>query len=263
MHHVYSRSGVRVSFDSRGSGPPLVLLHGSFSDHRSNWEFVIDDLALHFSVIAVARRGRGETDATEGHALVDEADDALAVLASLGLPAFVLGHSYGAQVALSVAQRAPERVRGLVLYEPPTPRLVAGPTFARLEALAGNGDWGGFAWTFFADVLSVPIEELSALRASDSWASIVADAPASLGDLRALRRHAFDARAFARLTLPVRLQIGSESPRAFYVTDALAAALPDVRIEVLAGQAHEGMTTAPEQYVESVRRLLSPALSPA
>ena len=52
------------------------------------------------------------------------------------------------------------------------------------------------------------------------------------------------------------LQVGTESPRDLYVTDALAGVLPDVRIEQLPGQAHEGMTTAPEMYAEAVSRFL-------
>jgi hypothetical protein len=48
------------------------------------------------------------------------------------------------------------------------------------------------------------------------------------------------------LDIPVLLQIGSESPRHLYVTDALAGMLPDARIQQLPGQAHEGMTTAPD-----------------
>jgi hypothetical protein len=55
---------------------------------------------------------------------------------------------------------------------------------------------------------------------------------------------------------PVLLQVGSESPRQLYVTDALAAVLPDVRVETLPGQAHEGMTTAPGMYAEAVTRFL-------
>jgi hypothetical protein len=54
----------------------------------------------------------------------------------------------------------------------------------------------------------------------------------------------------------VLLQVGSESERDLYFTDALAAVLPDVRIEPLPGQAHEGMTTAPEMYAEAVTRFL-------
>ena len=58
----------------------------------------------------------------------------------------------------------------------------------------------------------------------------------------------------ADLRFPVMLQVGSESPRELYATDALAAVLPDSRIEILEGQAHEGMTTAPERYAEAVIR---------
>jgi hypothetical protein len=60
-----------------------------------------------------------------------------------------------------------------------------------------------------------------------------------------------DARRFADLAVPVLLQVGSESERDLYHTDSLAAALPECRIESLSGQAHEGMTTAPEMYAES------------
>lgn len=52
------------------------------------------------------------------------------------------------------------------------------------------------------------------------------------------------------------LQIGSESRRDLYVTDALAAVLPDARIDTLAGQAHEGMTTAPQLYAEATLEFL-------
>jgi pimeloyl-ACP methyl ester carboxylesterase len=61
---------------------------------------------------------------------------------------------------------------------------------------------------------------------------------------------------FLELRVPVMLQIGTESPRDLYVTDALAAVLPDVRIQELPGQAHEAMTTAPGMYAEAVSRFL-------
>jgi pimeloyl-ACP methyl ester carboxylesterase len=110
--------------------------------------------------------------------------------------------------------------------------------------------------TFFRDRLSVPVEALDALRATALWPPMIADAEALLGDLRVLSRYDFQAERFRELRVPVMLQIGTESPRGLYVTDALAAALPDVRIEELPGQAHEGMTTAPKMYAEAVSRFL-------
>jgi pimeloyl-ACP methyl ester carboxylesterase len=254
MQRIPSPAGATVSYDKYGSGPPLVLVHGGFSDHKTNWEFVKPLFQKQFTVYAIARRGRGETDATEGHSLEDESMDVVALIESVGEPVFLLGHSYGAQAALAAAAKVPDRVRKLVLYEAPWP--LSKEILARLEELAQAGQWDGFAVTFFRDGLSVPVEELAELRATELWPPIIADAEASLGDLRALSRYDFKTERFRALQVPVLLQIGTESPRNLYVTDALAAVLPDVRIQELPGQAHEGMTTAPEMYAEAVTRFL-------
>lgn len=256
MHRITSPGGVTVSFEKYGGGPPLVLVHGGFSDHRTNWEFVKPLFETRFTVHAVARRGRGETDATAGHTLEDEGADVAALIQSIGEPVFLLGHSYGAQTALAAAARVAARVRKLVLYEPPWPTTLAEDLVARLEGLAEAGHWDDLAATFFRDGLRVPAEELDGLRASELWPPIVADARATLGDLRALVRYDFDAGRFRELRMPVLLQVGTESPRELYVTDALAAVFPDVRVEELPGQAHEGMTTAPEMYAAAVSRFL-------
>jgi pimeloyl-ACP methyl ester carboxylesterase len=256
MQRITSPAGATVSYENYGSGPPLVLVHGGFSDHKTNWEFVKPLFEKQFTVYAIARRGRGETDATVGHSLEDESMDVVALMQSIGEPVFLLGHSYGAQTALAAAAKAPDRARKLVLYEAPWPRALSKEFLTRLEALAQAGQWDDFAVTFFRDGLSVPIEELDELRASGLWPPILADAEASLGDLRALTRYDFRPERFRDLHVPVLLQIGTASPRNLYVTDALAAVLPDVRIEALSGQAHEGMTTAPTMYAEAVSRFL-------
>jgi pimeloyl-ACP methyl ester carboxylesterase len=178
MQRIPSSAGVTVSYEKYGSGPPLVLVHGSFSDHTTNWEFVKPLFEKQFTVYAIARRGRGETDATEGHSLVDESRDVAAVIESLDEQVFLLGHSYGAQTALAAAARVPEGVRKLVLYEGPWPRIVGKEALARLEGLARAGDWDGFAVSFFRDQLFVPVEELNKVRATELWPPIIGDAKA-------------------------------------------------------------------------------------
>jgi pimeloyl-ACP methyl ester carboxylesterase len=257
LHRFISPAGTRISYQLSGTGPALVLVHGGFSDHRTNWEFVEPLLRDRFTVHAIARRNRGGTDATQGHRLLDEAHDVVALMQHIGEPVFLLGHSYGAQVALVAARLMPEAVQKLVLYEPPRPSLITPVMLARLEVLASAQKWNDVAFTFFRDMLLVPVADLEGLMATDLWRPIVEDARATLGDLRALQGHPFDATDYRRLPMPVLLQIGSESPRDLWVTDALAEVLPDARIDVLHGQAHEGMTTAPEQYAESVRMFLS------
>lgn len=263
MQRIPSSTGVSVSYDEYGSGPILVLVHGAFSDHITNWEFVKPLFEKQYTVVAIARRGRGQTDATTGHSIEDESRDVAAVIESIDRPVFLLGHSYGALTALETAARVPKRIAKLVLYEPAWPRVIDAAALSRLEELAEADDWDGFATYFFHERNAVPMEELNAMRATEIWPPILADAVPTLGDFRALERYVFRAENYRELRIPVLLQIGTESPRDHYVTDALAAVLPDVRIGELPGQAHEGMTTAPQMYAEAVARFLLDEGDPA
>ena len=254
MMQFTSPQGIRVSYRKSGSGPPLVLVHGAFSDHQTNWELVEPILRERFTLYAMARRNRGDTDTTTGHTLLDEARDVVALLRHVSPPAFLLGHSYGAHCALNAARLAPEWVRALALYEPPRPAAMPPHACAALDRLAAAADWDGYPFAFFRDVIGVPLQELEALRASELWPPIVQDAPASFEDIRALLAHPFDAADYRELRMPVCLQVGSESRRGLYATDELAAALPHAYLTVLPGQAHEGMTTAPQMYAEALTR---------
>lgn len=253
MRSVLSPAGVEVTWEVHGAGPPLVLVHGSFADHRGSWAAILDDLARTWSVHAVARRGRGGTTATVGHGVLDEAADVVAVLRSLDGPAHLLGHSYGAQVALAAAWLAADRVDHLVLYEPPAPGGMPADVVADLAHHAERRAWSALAHGFFTGVLGLSEEEMAWLRASPEWPSVVADAEASWGDLDALRRYRFTPGAFRTLHVPTLLQRGSKSPHQLFVTDDLARELPDARVDELAGQGHEAMSTAPRLYVRSVR----------
>ena len=223
MERVTTPAGTTVSVRQGGSGPPLVLVHGAFSDHVTNWQFVKPMFEAHYTVYAIARRGRGETDATTGHSLEDEGRD--------------VGHRHridrGTRVpAGSLLRRAhgprrgidrPEARPKLVLYEPAWPQPSArGPGAAR--TLASAGDWDGFAMSFFRDALSVPPE----IGADAQSRALVADRRGrERHDPRSARadRYRFTPERFGDLRMPVLLQIGTESPRDLYVTDALAAVL--------------------------------------
>jgi pimeloyl-ACP methyl ester carboxylesterase len=247
---------VTISYVAYGSGPPLVLVHGGFSDHLTNWQEARPLLADRFSVYAVARRGRGDSSATWGHSVEDEAADVAAVLRHIGEPVFLLGHSYGALCALEAAALYPAGVRKLVLYEPPHPDILTPEARVRLEAFAARQDWDGLVQSFMLDVLLVPADEVNEIRSSPFWAVWTADAQATLNELQAVANFRFDASRYQVLGMPVLLLIGTESPRDIYVTDALAAVFPDAQVTELAGQAHEGMTTAPAQFVDAIARFL-------
>jgi pimeloyl-ACP methyl ester carboxylesterase len=256
MEHSLTPNGITVSFERYGRGRPLVLVHGGFSDHLTNWQESKSLLAEQFSVFAVARRGRGETSTTQGHSIGDEAADVACVLQSIDASPFLLGHSYGAVCALEAAMLSTDRVRKLVLYEHPGPGMMNAEIIKHLEQLGERGDWNAMVQTFMTDVLQIPLSEVDEIRTTPFWDVWLADAPATLNDLHALTKHTFDATRYAGLDVPVLLLIGTESPRDAYFTDALAGVLPNARIHALEGQAHEGMTTNPEQFVGAISNFL-------
>jgi pimeloyl-ACP methyl ester carboxylesterase len=256
MQSVLAPGGVNVSCAKYGAGPPLVLIHSSFSDHFTNWQFVAPALREQFTIYSIARRGRGETDNTQGHTVVDEGRDAAAIIQAIAEPVFLLGHSYGAHCALLAAQLVPNLVSKVVAYEPAWPRIFSGDAIAHFEGLAAAGAWDDFAVSFFCDTLFVPAEEIKQLRWTRLWPAILQDAPASLHDIRALATYDFKPVRFEDVTCPVLLQFGAESKHELYATNALRAVLANARMGELPGQAHEGMTTAPDLYVRAVTQFL-------
>ena len=182
MQRVRSPSGATVSYETYGTGPALVLVHGAFSDHRTNWEFVRPLFEKQFTVYAIARRGRGETDATQGHSLEDESNDVVAVVCAVDQPVFLLGHSYGAQTALAAMSQLADRVRKLVLLtEPPVPPVAAKAALARLETLASVDDWENFSVTFFRDLVLTPP---AGTRGTPSDGAVAANRPRRQGIAR-------------------------------------------------------------------------------
>lgn len=116
MNGTAANGVVRLAFETGGSGPPLLLVHGLGYD-RAGWGPTAHLLAERFSVIRFDNRGVGDSDAPEGpYTVAEMALDALAVLDAAGIErADVLGTSLGGLIAQHVAVIAPERVDRLVL----------------------------------------------------------------------------------------------------------------------------------------------------
>lgn len=105
-----------VHYDIGGSGPGLLLLHGTAAS-REAWEPVLAPLREHFTVLTPDFSGAGLTTDHGGPVTVaDLAAQAVAVVTDAGLDAVHLaGHSLGAVVAAHLAATAPRRVRSAVL----------------------------------------------------------------------------------------------------------------------------------------------------
>lgn len=112
-------NGVRLHYVERGSGPPLVLLHGNGSmiqDFETSG--LIDLAARNYRVIVFDRPGFGHSDRPRNVVWTPAAQAELinSALERLGVShAIVLGHSWGASVAVALALTCPNLVQGLVL----------------------------------------------------------------------------------------------------------------------------------------------------
>ena len=112
-------SGVRLHYVERGSGTPLVLLHGNGSmiqDFETSG--LIDLAAKNYRVIVLDRPGFGHSDRPRNVVWTPAAQAELinSALERLGVShAIVLGHSWGASVAVALALTYPNLVKGLVL----------------------------------------------------------------------------------------------------------------------------------------------------
>lgn len=117
-------NGVRLHYDERGEGAPILCIHGGGSTALM-WADAVQELARFGRVIAYDRRGcaRSERpDPYERTTVAEQADDAAGLLEALtDAPAVVIGRSYGGAVAIGLALRDPESVRALVLLEGDAP----------------------------------------------------------------------------------------------------------------------------------------------
>jgi len=112
-------NGLSIGYSIRGSGPPLVLVHGGEADH-SMFSVLGKQLASHFTVIAYDQRDSGATrdlsDPPRNYCLADMGDDAAEFIKALGYNrAHVFGTSLGGHIAQVLAARHPDRVDRLIL----------------------------------------------------------------------------------------------------------------------------------------------------
>jgi pimeloyl-ACP methyl ester carboxylesterase len=109
-------NGLQMYYEVRGSGDPMVLLHGSFMTITNNWTRWIGELSKTRQVIAVELQGHGRTaDIARDFSYEHLADDVAALLDHLKIArADLLGYSLGGGVAMLSAIRHPGKVRKVV-----------------------------------------------------------------------------------------------------------------------------------------------------
>ncbi|NBW97430.1 MAG: alpha/beta fold hydrolase [Planctomycetia bacterium] len=255
---------VDLAFDDRGSGTPLVIIHGLFGSKR-NWASIATKLALRHRVLVVDVRNHGVSPWDDAHDYPALADDVGHLIRTrVGGPAAVIGHSMGGKAAMTLALSEPELVERLVAVDIPPAGSVGGmlEVLAALEAvpLEKLGDRAEVAAALAA---AVPDAGLRAFLAQN-----VVRGPGGLRwafNLAALRRHAAAILGFPAIPPgrffpgPTLFVIGGRSN---YVRaehrDAIERLFPAATLETVLEAGHWVHADAPGPFLEAVGRFLGP-----
>ena len=113
-------NGIRIHYKLAGSGPPLILLHGSPLTSHS-WSGVIPRLAERFTVVAPDLRGHGLSEKPQtGYEVHTIAEDVRQLVTQLRFPSInLVGHDLGGIVAYVYAAQHMNQVRRLGIIESP------------------------------------------------------------------------------------------------------------------------------------------------
>lgn len=253
LMHAQMSDGASIALEQGGAGPSLLLVHGSGA-FRKSWVLVEPLLQPHFQTCAMDRRGHGDSSDGSTYSLAREAEDIARVAETLPQPVFVLGHSFGA-IATLEALRLTDRVERAVLYEPPIP-VAGGIGHASPQAVCAKvaaGDREGALLTFFRDYVRLPEPLIERLRADPSWAERVRLAPTLCRESTIVSTYVFEPQRFAALRTPTLFLLGSASPVQMATSvRTVAAGVPHSRLQLLAGQQHDAMFTAPGLLARTV-----------
>ena len=251
-----------------GEGPGVVCLHAN-AGTSSQWRSLMDRLAPNFRVLAPDSFGVGGSPAWPAErkpALGEEVSLLEPVFKRAGESFSLVGHSYGASIAMMAALRRTGQVRAMAVYEPTLFALLEHDVGGReavkgIRAVAGDvaafvskGDhasaarrfldyWmGNGTWDAIPDARRAPIA--ASMVNSGAWS-------------KALFMDQTPLSAFRALEIPILYMTGAESPASsLEVARVLTEAIPNVVRVVFPGLGHMGPVTHPEVVNNAVAEFL-------
>ncbi|MCF2904268.1 alpha/beta hydrolase [Octadecabacter sp. CECT 8868] len=238
---------------TRGAGPTLLLLHG-VGLRAEAWGAQLD---LPARIVAPDMAGHGESPwSGDKMSLEDYALAALDLLKDLDAPAIVVGHSMGAMLALELASRAPDLVKGVAALNAIFERSQPAQKFVQGRAAQLDGksitDQTPTLERWFGTAAS------DAREACASWLSDVNPAAYKCAYTAFATSQSPDRKGLSQVTCPALFITGSEEPNSTpAMSKAMAALAPKGRSIIVDGAAHMMPMTHPNEVNAALVSLIS------
>lgn len=244
---VLSADGTVIGYHVLGSGPALVAVHG-LGAFGSGYEPFAHPLVDTYTIYLMDRRGRDLSGPQgEDYSLQKEYEDVIALLQASNA-SLLFGHSYGAIVALGVAQRFP--LQKLMVYDPPLlideerlhaflpayKRAIASKHYAKAQRLLAK--FTGMQTLLYTLIIYLLMPRLS------QWPRIVEALEASVKEWELDK--AIPAPAdYASITTDTLLLMGEKSAPFFRNSiEVLANVLPHAQLVTMKGKGHAALGPA-------------------
>jgi pimeloyl-ACP methyl ester carboxylesterase len=241
-----------------GSGPSVICIHSNASS-STQWRGLMDMLSADYDVLAPDSYGSGKSPDWLSDRFITLSDEVALiepVLAAAGSPLTLIGHSYGAAVALLAAVRNPSCVRAIVIYEP---TLFAHEESQTPSPIGVDGIRNAVAASSVAldqgDNLAAAEHFIDFWMGSGSWAQTPSERKPSIANSvvnvrrwsNALFTEPTPLAAFQALKMPVLYILGEKSPESAHaVARRLVPILPNVKVVTFEGLGHMAPITHPE-----------------
>jgi 3-oxoadipate enol-lactonase len=251
---VFEINGIRLAYDRRGQGTPLVLLHGYPLDHHL-WDDVAPLLEGQFDLILPDLRGFGESSTVDAfYTMEDIASDIAGLLDFLGIQkTAIAGHSMGGYVALAFASLYPERVTGLGLVSSQVLADTPAKREDRFKSAAEVADKGP------ASVVEAMTPKFTSDPRLQEFArsSMELQSPAAyIGALKAMGERVDSTPLLESIHYPVVIVHG-DADNLIPIDRAreVKAALPDAYLVEVSGAGHMPMMEAKEKTADALKHL--------
>lgn len=245
-------AGVSIGMFVEGQGVPVVMVHGSISDHQT-FDALVRAAQPWLMTFRMDRRGFGASGDAAGYSIERDYEDVSAVVAEVarrtGTRVALFGHSYGANCALGGAA-ASAHVSHLCLYEPSLGLQYPQGCIESIEAAIASGHRDQALGTVLSTVLSMTPDEIDTYRRSPTWPDRLRSAHTVPRECRIEQDLSFESTRW-NVGCPTLVMVGSGT------TDDLAsiarkavAAIEGADLAVLKGLDHLGPKLAPTAVAE-------------